>query len=50
LNNYLKMKITTRDFTFFILGILAIFIVESIMNWEDSKKSFKESYHKARGL
>ena len=44
------MKITTRDLTFFILGILTLFIVESIMNWEESKKSFKESHHKARGL
>ena len=44
------MKITTRDLTFFILGILTLYIVESIMNWEESKKSFKESYHKARGL
>ena len=44
------MKITTRDLTFFILGILTLFIVESIMNREESKKSFKESYHKARGL
>jgi hypothetical protein len=44
------MKINTRDLTFFILGILTLFIVESIMNWEESKKSFKESYHKARGL
>ena len=44
------MKITTRDLTFFILGILTLFIVESIMNWEESKKSFRESYHKARGL
>lgn len=36
------MKITSRDIKFFILGILTVFIIDLIVDWEGVKKSFKE--------
>jgi hypothetical protein len=39
------MKITSRDVKFFFLGILTIFIINTIMDWEGAKKSFKEGYN-----
>lgn len=38
------MKITKRDVFIFILGILTMFILESIYDWESTKKSFNEGY------
>ena len=34
------MKIKGRDIRFFFLGVLTILIIETILNWNDSKKSF----------
>lgn len=34
------MKIKGRDIRFFFLGVLTILIIETILNWGDSKKSF----------
>lgn len=42
------MKITKRDISFFILGILTLFIVETILNWEEVKQDFWEGYHSVR--
>ena len=42
------MKITKRDISFFILGILTLFIVERILNWEEVKQDFWEGYHSVR--
>ena len=39
------MKITKRDVAFFALGIFAIFIIESIIDWNGTKKSFKDGYN-----
>jgi hypothetical protein len=38
------MKITNRDIKFYFLGILTVFIIDIIMDWEGAKKSFKEGY------
>lgn len=38
------MKITKRDIKFFVLGILTVFIIDIIMDWEGAKKSFKEGF------
>lgn len=32
------MKITKRDIMFFIFGMLAFFIIETIMKWNHQKK------------
>lgn len=40
-------KITKRDVIFFVLGVLAMFIFETVYNWEDSVKSFKEGWNSA---
>lgn len=42
------MKITKRDISFFILGILTLFIVETILKWEEVKQEFWEGYHSVR--
>lgn len=42
------MKITKRDISFFILGILTLFIVETILKWEEVKQDFWEGYHSVR--
>jgi|TARA_B110000114_G_C14788551_1_gene275774 hypothetical protein len=39
------MKITKRDVTFFLLGIFIIFIIESVMNWEGTKKSLNDGFN-----
>ena len=44
------MKIKKRDIKFFILGILAFLIVDTIMNWNNAKKGFEEGYNDTRGL
>ena len=49
-NQKINMKITTRDIAFFMLGIFTIFIIETLVDWEGSKKSFKDGYYKARGI
>ncbi|MDZ4148953.1 MAG: hypothetical protein U1C58_11755 [Flavobacteriaceae bacterium] len=44
------MKITKRDIAFFALGIFTFFIIESIMDWERTKKAFNDGYNSARGI
>ncbi len=39
------MNITKRDVKFFIFGVLTVLIINTIMNWEDHKKSFKEGFN-----
>ncbi len=41
------MKITKRDVKFFVLGILTVFIIDIIMDWEGVKKSFIEGFERA---
>jgi len=41
------MKITRRDIKFFVLGILTVFIIDLILDWEGAKKSFIEGYNAA---
>ncbi len=41
------MKITKRDIKFFVLGILTVFIIDIIMDWEGAKKSFIEGVESA---
>jgi hypothetical protein len=44
------MKITKRDIAFFALGIFTIFIIESIIDWNGTKKSFKDGFNSASGI
>ena len=41
------MKITRRDLKFFLLGILTVFLLETVLNWEDTKKAFKDGFDAA---
>jgi len=40
-----NLKIKKRDFAFFLLGILKVFIIEVILDWEGNKKAFLESFN-----
>ena len=36
------MKITKRDIAFFFLGFLALFLIETILDWDGTKKAFND--------
>jgi hypothetical protein len=38
------MKITKRDIKFFFIGLLTMFIIESIVDWEVTKQAAKEGW------
>ncbi len=40
-------KITKRDVTFFLLGILTLFIIETIWNWEENVNAFNRGFNSA---
>lgn len=42
-------KITKRDVYIFLLGMLSFFIINTILDWDDSVKSFKEGYYGVHG-
>ena len=39
------MKITKRDIGFFFLGMLALFVIESILDWEGTKKAISDGWN-----
>ncbi len=39
------MKITKRDVAFFLLGLLTLFLIEAIVDWEDTTQSFKDGWN-----
>ena len=41
-------KITKRDLIFFFLGLLTFFVIESIYDWEGSKRDFLKGYNDVR--
>jgi hypothetical protein len=42
------MKVATKFFTGVFLTMIAIFVVESINNWNESKEAFMKAYHEGR--
>jgi len=38
------MKITKRDIKFFALGLLTLFIIESIVDWEGTQQAIKDGW------
>jgi hypothetical protein len=44
------MKITKRDFGYFVLGLFTFFLIESIMDWEGTKKSFNNGWNSAHKI
>lgn len=40
-----KINITKRDIKFFFLGVLTIFIIDLVFNWQENKKAFIEGYN-----
>jgi hypothetical protein len=43
------MKITKRNILFFFLGMLTWLAIESVYDWESTKKSFSEGFNAATG-
>ena len=41
------MKISKRDVGFFFLGFLTFFVIESIYDWEGTKKAFMDGFNSA---
>jgi hypothetical protein len=37
-------NITKRDIKIFLLGMLAMFLIEVIINWEDAVRGFNEGF------
>ena len=46
--NYCNMKITKRDIKFFILGIVSVFVIETVWNWPENLQAFKDGWNGAR--
>lgn len=44
------MKITKRDIGFFFLGFLTLFLIETILDWEGTKKAINEGRNAAFGI
>lgn len=44
-NKYTDMKITKREIIFFIAGILTIFVIETIYDWNGFKDAVKRGYN-----
>lgn len=40
----MKIKITKRDIAFFFLGIFAVFLFDTIYNWDQAVEAFKKGY------
>jgi len=38
------MKLTKRDVKFFLFGLLAMFIIETIYDWEGTKQAVKDGW------
>ena len=38
-------KITKRDIGFFVLGLLAILLIELVFDWERSVQDFKDGFN-----
>jgi len=41
------MKIKARDVKFFLLGIFTLFVIDTIMNWDEAKESFMRGYNES---
>jgi len=42
-----RLKISSRDVKFFLLGILSMFILATIYDWEENVAAFKEGFESA---
>ncbi len=39
-------KITKRDIVFFVLGLLAMLLIDILVDWEGSVQAFKDGYNR----
>ena len=44
----MKNKITKRDVTFFILGVVTFLIISFVYDWNNNVQSVKDGYNDAR--
>lgn len=43
-----KFNVTKREIVFFFLGVITVIIIDTLINWQDSKKSFLEGWNNAK--
>lgn len=43
-----KFKITKREIVFFFLGVITVIIINTLINCQDSKKSFLKGWNDAK--
>ena len=43
-----KINITKRDIRFFFIGVITVIIIDSIINWEETKMDFLDGLNSAR--
>lgn len=41
-------RITKRDVAFFFMGLVAFFIIDSLVNWNETGAAFKKGYYDGR--
>ncbi len=41
----MKLRIKKRDIAFFFIGILFIFLVDLVINWNDNTQAFKDGFN-----
>ena len=44
------MKITKRDLGYFVLGFFTFFLIETIVDWEGTKKAFSDGWNSAHKI
>ncbi|MDX1718568.1 MAG: hypothetical protein R3353_00265 [Salegentibacter mishustinae] len=45
-----KLKISSRDVKFYLLGILSMFILVTIYDWEENIATFEEGFESGRNF
>lgn len=43
-----KLNITKRDVKFFFLGVITVIIIDTLINWKESKRSFIDGFNGGR--
>ena len=43
-----KFNVTKREVVFFFLGVIIVIIIDTLINWQDCKKSFLDGWNDAK--
>ena len=44
----MKLKLSSRDAKFYLLGILSMFLFATVYDWDENVKAFKKGYENGR--